>query len=398
MMMALPFVQSLPLIRSPREWVPRRYVEDLFYGRDPLTSDDAAAMKHRPLLGVLQDEDPGQFEWLRHALSGRVQEWTQDAERLFDGDNAVLVGRFVSTRGPAYHRRFRGRNVFLVDLADENYDFSPEVYANFRGVLRCHWSDVFHPEAVFGLPLGLQHHEPYVDLAPRPASERQYVWSFLGQVNKSSRPEMAMELLTVEPHLLFGTDDLSSLSMWNRSGSRPRRYTPERCAEILLDSVFAPSPMGNVNVECWRMYEALESGTIPIVERRLGLDYFRGMFGPHPLPTVSSWSEARALMRQTLKDPGALDALQSTCLAWWAEFKASLPGKVSDFLDNRMDAGTVLTPGDIVKGRHGLPGWQAVELLRHHTVPAAVRRGKLLAARLLKREKLRVASGARPRQ
>lgn len=54
----------------------------------------------------------------------------------------------------------------------------------------------------------------------------------------------------------------------------------------MLDSIFSPCPQGNVLLETPRVYEALQCGSIPIVERRLTLDYYKQLLGPHPLPTV----------------------------------------------------------------------------------------------------------------
>ena len=38
------------------------------------------------------------------------------------------------------------------------------------------------------------------------ASARKYLWSFVGEVNKSSRPDMARALASAEPHFLCATD------------------------------------------------------------------------------------------------------------------------------------------------------------------------------------------------
>src|SRR5205085_4230318 len=115
-----------------------------------------------------------------------------------------------------------------------------------------------------------------------------------------------------------------------------RSLTPAEYKQVLEESIFAPSPMGNVNLECFRVYEALEQGAIPIVERRFTLDYFRSLLGNHPIPTVASWQEAGNLVKSLLSSPSDLEALQRTCLSWWQQFKHSLTSEVGQLLSSRL--------------------------------------------------------------
>jgi hypothetical protein len=344
-----------------------------------------------PLYTALwQDADPSEARWIQTLFGSVLGDSLYDGRRNLAPDHVILFDHFVTFQDPAYYARFRGRDAFLVDLSDENYDFSPDIYANFRGVLRMYWSSVFRPEAVMFLPLGFSR-LPASTEAIRKATERQYVWSFLGQVNKSSRPEMAYALLTVQPHLLFATDRVDRLTMWNRGPNGPRRYPAPQTSAILRDSIFAPCPMGNVNLECYRVYEALESGTIPIVEKRLTLDYFRKLWGEHPVPTVSSWSAARTLIARLFESPAELDLLQERCMSWWRQYKQRYPQTLQAFLARRSAATQLLTPADIVYPSHARPGWKIMELLRHHDRHALQRRVTRQVQRLRSTGKLRVA-------
>jgi hypothetical protein len=349
------------------------------------------------LVGVWQGDDLGQLSWIQHLFRKSINEWIFDRSRDFIGDNAVLVDRFVNNRPADYYSLFRGKQAFLVDLADENYDFHPEIYSNFLGVFRCYWSDVFRRERVHPVPLGLSHHSFGTVRSFPKSSERQYIWSFLGAINKSSRPEIAKYLGSLEPHILFATDAIKHLSTWNVIDGRSRRLPPQRCNDILLDSVFAPSAMGNVNLECWRIYEALEVGAIPILERRMTLDYFTQMWGKHPLPTVRSWKEARRFITNMMASSNELDGLQSECTNWWAAKQDEWAEGIRLFIHGLESAQRPSGVGDFVHPRHGIPGWQAIELLRHHNLPAMKRRLFLQAGRLLSGKRLRVSLGASKR-
>jgi len=145
--------------------------------------------------------------------------------------------------------------------------------------------------------------------------------------------------------------------------------------------------MGNVMAETWRLYEALEAGAIPIVERRARLDYFTGLFGPHPLPSFASWVNARRFMQHLLQSPDKMDALQDEIGAWWSNYKTGLPNGIFDVITEAN--GSARRP--LVAGLAGSAsplvrkGWQYNELLKHHSPEAAARRLALTGERAWKK-------------
>jgi hypothetical protein len=156
--------------------------------------------------------------------------------------------------------------------------------------------------------------------------------------------------------------------------------------DVMTDSMFAPCPMGNVNIESFRLYEALECGTVPIVEKRLGFDYYRKLLGDHPIPTVSSWSDASHLIRDCLRHPVKLEGLQRECMAWWKLYKPRLRHVISDFLAR---AGSRPAPRDVTSRLPGHVIWQYFELLKHHDARALRRRVQRQIRRLVRDRKWR---------
>jgi len=316
-------------------------------------------------------------EWLEEIFGPFLDNRITDGEHKVVCDNAIVFDSFIHTVDPAYYGKFKGKNAFLVQMLDETYAGSYHLYKNFRGVYRNHWSSVFNPAFVRALPYGYR-----IDMdrtqETTPASRRPYLWGFAGAVTRGTRATMAAALGKVEPHYFYS--------------STPRRghITPPpetefglpglRYQRILLDSIFTPSPMGNVNIECYRTYEALECGSIPIVERRLGLDYYKELLGPHPIPTVRSWPEARALIGGLLRSPERLNALQAECIAWWSSKKARLREEIGAFLQERsMDAASGERPMYSPWAQSRV--WRYGELLRHHDLDAVWRRAMLQASR-----------------
>jgi hypothetical protein len=347
-----------------------------------------------PYTAIWQGSNPSEGRWIREMLGPFLGEWVVDGERQVVRDHAIIFDHFITARDRGYYARFRGLDAILVDFSDENYDFDPEIYAYFRGVIRGgHWASVFRADKVEFLPLGYTANLKLPDAPVKRSTERQYAWSFLGQVNKASRPDMARELARIEPHLLFATDKVPGLGMFNRTPEGNRRYSQAENTEILLNSVFAPCPMGNVNLECFRVYEALACGTIPIVEKRITLDYFREIWGQdHPVPTVSSWAAAGKLIRHLLDRPAEINLLQQRCTEWWERYRENRTQQLGDFLARRSADPTVLEADDLVYPRFRLPGWKVAELVRHHDLRALSRRVERQVTRLLTSGKLRVAA------
>jgi hypothetical protein len=217
---------------------------------------------------------------------------------------------------------------------------------------------------------------------------------------------MVRAFAKIEPHYLFAVDTLPGYV--SRAGFFPERSgdgilpKPAVASELpldmsriqyqrtLLDSIFSPSPMGSANLECTRTYEALECGSIPIVERRIGLDYYRELLGPHPLPTVRSWPEARNLVHGLLQNPERLDALQAECVAWWAEKKAALRAEVGAFLEER-SADTTAGDKRMFEPWANSNLWRCAELTRHHDLRTAGRRVALMASRIARGKQPRAA-------
>ncbi len=340
------------------------------------------------LTAIWQSENPHEREWVDEIFGPYIAEHVTDGRHELAMDNALLVDAFVHCFDKAYYAKFRGRNAYLVHFLDENFDGGYERYENFRGVFRGHWSNVFNPKYVRKMPLGYCNGLPRREHL-RPAAQRSYVWSFAGHVDKSSRPEMATELARVEPHYLFSSSPIPGFVTPLSTPEYPRLLPPAAYYDLLFDSTFSPCPMGNVNLECFRVYEALECGSIPIVEKRWTMDYFRTLFGDHPIPTVGSWREGRQLIGKLLRDPTGLNALQETCIHWWRNFKSEYSASAGRFLAERSTSAA--EPEPAVSGLYRMPLWQSIELLRHHNARAALKRVRRQVARVLQNGQLRVA-------
>ena len=316
-------------------------------------------------------------DWIAHLFEPFTADNVFDTEHRIVLDNCIVIDACLHIQPSEYFTQFRGKNAWLVHLSEETYEGGYHNYEHFRGVFRCYWSSFFNPLRVMAIPLG--YPAGFVGGAGAPgAARRPYLWSFLGSSSRASRPEMIAALKPLAPHFLHLTD---------RGVERLGRPEYE---QLLRDSIFAPCPMGNVNLESYRVYEALECGAIPIVEKRIGLDYFTSLLGKHPMPAFTTWRQAARFVARIRGNPGALDALQRECMEWWRAYKTGLTERMARFFEAPRERDAE----PFVRWRRSIPGAQAIELMRHHTVPALARRIKLQSLRLVQEGRLRKTWGA----
>lgn len=318
---------------------------------------------------IWQASDFRERDWICELLGSEISSHVYDGNHEVVQDNSILFDKFIHSRNRAYYAKFAERSrVFLFHLSDEQFHGGYDVYRWFDGVIRNYWSSVF-TDPVLILPLG------YSSGLARPAtivpaSARRYAWSFAGETGRASRPEMVSALSGVGPNLCHATD----------KGAPP--LSPDAYRALMLDTIFAPSPMGRINLECFRVYEALELGCIPIVEKRLTLDYFQSLLGNNPLLVVGNWSEARDKMERLSGDKPRLDALQQEIMSWWQQKKQLLKGQISALLSKAPATKGNWTP---TRAAYRLPMWQPWELARHHSGRALARRFKVQFQRALHR-------------
>ena len=158
---------------------------------------------------------------------------------------------------------------------------------------------------------------------------KPYVWSFLGQVKgKPTRENMLAELKQVRgEHFIHITE------RWNDKN----QIDVKRYKEILSDSIFVPCPSGWAGdkglKDCFRLYEALEAGSIPIVEKD-DFAYFDKFFPNHPLlQAPDDWMSIGSDLESMLDEPQKLQKYNDELIKWWEDYKIDLKSKINNKLN-----------------------------------------------------------------
>lgn len=149
-----------------------------------------------------------------------------------------------------------------------------------------------------------------------PIHNRPLVWSFAGTLH-GHRMSAVNAFKGITPCQVFPTPFFNS----------PQGLATHRYSSLLADSKFALCPPGHVNNDTFRLYEALEAGSIPVVLRSDLLywywpSYWHGVFGSRPPFVIGrSWNECARQVRQLLDDQLALQEKQKSCLRFWERSK-----------------------------------------------------------------------------
>lgn len=248
------------------------------------------------------------FVW----LCSKDHSWECDwIDYLFEGvdANGTIVVYNASADIKCYLEK-QGPVLGLVHLSDE-WDRDPTDHYNYAKIVLRNYCKDLGPN-VINFPLGWMRTFPY-KLTPKTLHERKYVWSFSGHVDKTTRPEMARWMATVD----------GGCSYFKKCGENwgpfdGHALTPPQLADMYNNSYFVPCPQGNCSIDSLRVCEALQTGTIPIVERS---DYWTKLYGNDvPFIQIENWSHAPNVIEQLTSDLDKLEKLRSSVYVWWIDY------------------------------------------------------------------------------
>jgi hypothetical protein len=302
-------------------------------------------------------------EWIRDLFSEVVDSEVVDLDlKCFDDFTIHAISSKISSAASygEYFRTCRARcsQILLIHISDEWFSGGYDIYQYFDGVVRIYGSYLTTWSGILTIPLGYTNDTRHPSVI-RPTSQRKYAWSFTGEI-KASRQAMMQAFKTFSP----------SFSLPTASIDVPGgKISKSKFDEILEDSVFSPCPMGNVLADTWRLYESLELGCIPLIERRLTLDYFTTLFGSHPLPVFKSWTDARDFAEHLFCHKDDLALKQLTIATWWRDYKTMLRANIKDLAATSHSL-QLRQFGTFKRNQHRLlhEPLRLIELLRHQTV------------------------------
>ena len=106
---------------------------------------------------------------------------------------------------------------------------------------------------------------------------------------------------------------------------------------MINNSKFVPCFKGFSSLESFRLYEALEIGSIPVYvpgESRSGIEneYVR-VLGKNPLLAIPNWASAPMILEKVCGSPDIMEKHRQDLISWWNNKKQELKMKIKGLLN-----------------------------------------------------------------
>jgi len=208
----------------------------------------------------------------------------------------------------------------LYHMSDEFVEVGRDLYGHCELAIRNGSAnfDLANDHNVLQIPLGYVSGFRNGSGAFPKSSERKCSFAFLGTM-KNERETMLRTFDELQgPKIVRKTSSFTATT----------KYFGTFTTIQYKNAVFVPNPKGNWNPECFRMYDALEWGCIPLIKNYSDSKYHEGyhykLFGDHPIPVFGDWKESVDFARELLSEKTALDNLQAKISDWWRNYKSQL--------------------------------------------------------------------------
>ena len=185
------------------------------------------------------------------------------------------------------------------------------------------------------VPLGSRGEFPDAvgDLAP--AHTRKYVFSYMVALTDAARAKVH-DLLLADTEITADKKFIHVSKNWHGTAHHEEYVSPDKYREVMLQSAFSICPKGH-SVEQFRIYEAIESGSIPVMDLKDGYlaQHLPTEYISSPMLLLESWDELVPKMLALWKDPAALRARQLKLLEWYRDYMHSKVAEIENELVNR---------------------------------------------------------------
>ena len=183
------------------------------------------------------------------------------------------------------------------------------------------------------------------------ASQRELLFNFVGTISTSPSRKRMIEsiesLNTSATSAILGRGFFQVSKQWSGHPDSAKAQKDgylgvDEYRAVLLKSVLTLSPAGH-NPECYRLWEALEAGSIPVVP--LDQNYHQHPCHESLLPLrqsaapvifVRGWSELPGLLKEFNDNPARADQMQKETLEWYERFMRDTAARFEATLDARM--------------------------------------------------------------
>lgn len=174
-----------------------------------------------------------------------------------------------------------------------------------------------------------------------PALERKYLFNFVGSLTSTSRK--VLKSVLKRDSKVNSKGFVHVVDEWSKTVSHQNGYLlPYEYRLVLMNSTFTLCPDGH-NPESYRIYEALEAGSIPVLVMDSSYDRHacHGAFDPFlasnaPFVFLRGWRDLAKYLEGL--DLGELPKMQANAMAWYADWMRRKAQTFEHVLEERFQA------------------------------------------------------------
>lgn len=213
-----------------------------------------------------------------------------------------------------YLNKFKDKeyNFYLLHLSNETPGHNFNYYELANHVFRPLYIEGITSDNMTLLPVGYK--SGFGSIENSEDQTKDILFSFIGQP-KSDRNELLSVLDRFDSKFIHKTNS------WNCQTS----MSVSDCKKIYNRTKFVPCPMGWEHYDSYRIWECLESKSIPILKRYNNLNYFEKNWEKSPLPVINSWEEISNFANLSDEE---YRLLFENVHKWFDKFKVSLSERV----------------------------------------------------------------------
>ena len=246
-------------------------------------------------------------DWIYFLLQDIDYKSINSEEEIDKGDTVIIVDSGIHFKEHFYIKlNTLTKRFFLFHMGDEHLDKRTEpIYSYCDYIWRTYCSPkYFKSNKVKCIPPGYKSgFKQKFDLDKK----RHYKWCFFGTQHKSSRHDMNFQLEKIKPNFVNRIDKFAD---------KKKSANVEEMEKVFFNTNFTPCPAGFFHPESYRIYEALQCGTIPIVESVY--NYFDNIYPSNPFIKINKWKEAKEII-DNWSDDQILNK-RKECINWWNQY------------------------------------------------------------------------------
>jgi len=252
-------------------------------------------------------------KWIYEVLQKVKYNIIENETNLEKDDTLIIIDSSVEAKIEFYRKlNLTCKKIFLFHLGDEfGFHNLSEIYEVCNYIWRPFCSSkYFNNQKVKCIPIGYKS-----GVALEEKRIRKYKWAFTGTSHKSSRQDLLFQFSDIEPFYCHKTKkfDVQIIST-------------EEMNSVLSSTEFIPCPNGFFHPETYRVYEALECESIPIVES--AYNYYDRLFPGNPFIKVEKWIDAKPIVKGWSGDQ--IGKKRDECREWWSKQKNNIQDSIKN--------------------------------------------------------------------